>query len=405
MRVHVTVNNYIFVGLRGGKIYRSSDGGYNFTEVYEWKNNGHCHTWSIASDEKWILIGEYGRKIVPRRVIASKDWGDHWEIVYETPELEVVHIHRVTIDPYTDNWWITVGDYPVAGRVMYSSDHGVNWNEVGCPETGRAWQPYQPINILFFETFILIVNEPTPQVFKVDRKTMTAKYIADIDIPHALLAAPYSVVVGYYGIYASIIRQQNNHHSAGIFVSYDQGYTWTQLINFTIWAVQENPSIDPSNVYGANPIIYADGWVHATWISYPWVGTDENFVFEGGKAFKFKDAPYSPIIENSDGYEETNTTSMTPTYTMEVTKSPVVSSSTEETITTPMTAPIAEETSTTHLTTTPGTKEAIIPEFSVSLIQPMIVELLTIISIPVIRRFKTSQKEKAELSFSIKQAL
>lgn len=373
MTVHVTVNNYIFVGVRSGEIYRSSDGGNSFSIIYEWQKGGHCHTWSIASDEKWILIGEYGMKVMPRRVIASNSWGDHWEIVYETPEPEGVHIHRVTIDPYTHDWWVTVGDYP-AGRVMYSKDNGNNWDEVECPETGRNLKIYQPCNILFFEFSILIINEPFPQVFKVDRKTMTPEYITDIvDFPHYDFAAPYSVVVGHYGIYASIIRHQEDLHSASIFVSYDQGFTWRQLINFTSWAAQEDPTIAPSNVYGANPIIYADGSVHATWISYPWVGTYENFVLEGGRAIKLKDANYTPGIESTDGSEETITTPMTSDNITEVNTSSI-------------TTPGIKETITTYLETS-STKEVVFPEFSLVFILQVIIVLSFIAALPMRRKF------------------
>ena len=167
--VHVTANNYIFVGLLNGTVYRSINGGKTYTVTHEWQKNGHSREWSIASDEEWVLLGEYGDKIKPRQVYASDDWGDHWILVYETPEQEGVHIHRVAIDSYTSNWWITGGDYPYR-RVLYSSDYGSHWNEVEFPETGRDWQPYQPANILFFEHSILIINEPLPQVFKLERR-------------------------------------------------------------------------------------------------------------------------------------------------------------------------------------------------------------------------------------------
>ncbi|MFX0203150.1 MAG: WD40/YVTN/BNR-like repeat-containing protein, partial [Candidatus Hodarchaeota archaeon] len=299
--VHVTVNNYIFVGYGDGAIYRSIDGGNNFTLTYKWKTGGHCHAeWSITSDDHWILIGEYGLKIAPRKVCASNDWGDTWTIVYETPESEGVHIHRVAIDPYTNNWWITVGDIPVGRRVLYSSDNGIHWNKVECPKTGRLWQPFQPANILFFEKYILLINEPLPQVFRVERKTMKLEYIADIiNLPNPGLAPPYSVVAGVYGLYASIVRYPEHTHDAGIFVSYDEGYTWLRLINFTDWAIKDAPWIKPSRVFGAIPIIYVDGYIHAKWTN-EWGKMDISRDLDSGRAFKFKDAYYVPEIQKFD---------------------------------------------------------------------------------------------------------
>ena len=74
--------------------------------------------------------GYRGRPNGELYVCVSDDWGDHWDIVYETPEQEGAHIHRVTIDPYTHDWWVTIGDYPDAGGVIYSRDNGNNWDEV-----------------------------------------------------------------------------------------------------------------------------------------------------------------------------------------------------------------------------------------------------------------------------------
>lgn len=285
MTVHLTINNYIFVGLQNGTIYRSTDGGNSFSLNYEWQAGGYSREWSIASDEKWILIGEYGMKNNIRRVCATDDWGDTWNIVYETPEKEGAHIHRVAIDPYTKEWWITVGDYPI-GRVLYSSDHGIHWNKVECPATGRRWQPWQPCNILFFEYDILLINEPLPQVFKVDRKTMTADYLADIgNFPS--LAPPYSAIVGKYGIYASIVHYTKYTHDPGIFVSYDKGYTWERLINFTAWPESVDPFLKKSYVFGANHLVYKDGYIHAT-------------CMYGGRAFKFEDTYYVPEIQSFD---------------------------------------------------------------------------------------------------------
>ncbi len=246
-----------------------------------------------------MLIGEYGLKNDSRQVCASNDWGDNWKVIYSTPERKGVHIHRVAIDNYTNDWWITVGDTPDAGRVLYSSDKGQHWNEVACPKTGNQWQPYQPCNILYFEEFILIVNEPSPQVFKVDRKTIKAEYISNIvNYPHA---PPYSVIKGNYGIYASLVHYPEDNHDAGIIVSYDKGYTWHRLINFTAWAKQEYQSIIPLNVFGANHIIYENGFIYANWIYWPWVETKGEVnegELDGGLAFKFKDMYYIPLIQS-----------------------------------------------------------------------------------------------------------
>ena len=75
--VHVTRNDYLFVGLRNGTLFRSIDGGRTFTVSWQWHQGGYFHMeWGIASDNAWILIGEYGLKNTSRHVCASKNWGD-----------------------------------------------------------------------------------------------------------------------------------------------------------------------------------------------------------------------------------------------------------------------------------------------------------------------------------------
>jgi len=70
MNVHVTVNNYIFVGINSCKLYRSIDGRNNFTISYEWQQGGSYRPWGIASDKDWIINGEYGIKIIPPSLCA-----------------------------------------------------------------------------------------------------------------------------------------------------------------------------------------------------------------------------------------------------------------------------------------------------------------------------------------------
>jgi len=323
--VHVTQNNYLFVGLRNGTLFRSIDGGQTFTVSWQWDRGGYYHSdWSIASDDRWILIGEYGQKNTSRRVGASNNWGAFWTVVYETPEEQGVHIHRVDIDPYAKDWWIAVGDYPVAGRVLYSSNYGQSWTELTYPKPELTsclspWQsqqpqiPYQPCNFLFFEQDILIFNEPLPQVFRVNRKTMQLEYISDVVVfPEYPEFAPiYSVVAGEYGIYASLVRYPEYIRDAGIFVSYDHGYTWQRLINFSDWAKESDPTIVSSDIFGANSLIYIDGYVYARW-QYGWERWAKGEIpWDGGRAFKFKDSYYAPLtIENDDlGIEVNNTQS------------------------------------------------------------------------------------------------
>jgi len=49
-------------------------------------------------------------------------------------------------------------------------------------------------------------------------------------------------------------------------------------------------------VFGANELVFADGYIHARWILWPW-GKPGEQTMEGGRAFKFKDAYYFPEVQ------------------------------------------------------------------------------------------------------------
>lgn len=83
--------------------------------------------WSIASDANGaIYIGEYGPTIagVSRNVWKSSDEGHSWDVVFQAPSREGVHIHRVAVDPFTQDLWITVGDGRDNRGIFRSRDGG-----------------------------------------------------------------------------------------------------------------------------------------------------------------------------------------------------------------------------------------------------------------------------------------
>ncbi|MFC6784599.1 glycosyl hydrolase [Halobaculum halobium] len=64
---------------------------------------------ALCAHEGTVTFGEYplaGDK--PPRIRRSRDGGATWETVLEVPGVR--HIHGVTRDPYTGEWWVTTGD-------------------------------------------------------------------------------------------------------------------------------------------------------------------------------------------------------------------------------------------------------------------------------------------------------
>jgi hypothetical protein len=89
--------------------------------------------WSMASDADGALyIGEYGPRQagMARHVWKTTDHGDSWSIVFSAPERDGVHIHRVAVDPYTQDVWVTVGDGKENRGIYRSQDVGASFEHM-----------------------------------------------------------------------------------------------------------------------------------------------------------------------------------------------------------------------------------------------------------------------------------
>ncbi len=112
-------------------VYRSLDGGKQFKRV-KTIQAGSLLWWSIDSDQRgYIYLAEYG----PQRVGMSKtlwrsmDDGQHWQAIYQAPDKEKTHLHRIAVDPYTNDLWLTQGDGK--NRLMlHSIDRGESWRQI-----------------------------------------------------------------------------------------------------------------------------------------------------------------------------------------------------------------------------------------------------------------------------------
>ncbi|NBG88877.1 cell wall-binding repeat-containing protein [Isachenkonia alkalipeptolytica] len=109
------------------KVYLSEDEGESFRLINE-ISTGSALWWSIDSDSLGnIYVGEYGNRDPEngKRVWKTEDRGKSWEIAFEAPEKDGIHIHLVAVDPYTDDVWVTYGD---DYEGMYrSKDQGATW--------------------------------------------------------------------------------------------------------------------------------------------------------------------------------------------------------------------------------------------------------------------------------------
>jgi len=149
------------------RVYRSSDGGQTFEQT-KTIEGGAALWWSLDSDrEGRVYLAEYGpqRKGMSKTLWRSDDDGLSWHAIYRARDEDKIHLHRIAVDPYTDDLWLTIGDG--ANRAMLtSSDHGDHWQQV---------DRIQATAVTFAKDAIFWGQDKKakPGVLRYDRKTKT----------------------------------------------------------------------------------------------------------------------------------------------------------------------------------------------------------------------------------------
>lgn len=138
---------------------------------------------AVAVTKLGIFFGEYGanpaRTSVP--VWGSYDDGRTWRIVYEFPADSIKHVHGVYHDPFTDNLWLSTGDF--AGECCVAcADSSFSNVEI----FGDGSQSWRPVSMIFEEQSIIIpMDSPVIasdiQIF--DRETKALTKIRSMDGP------------------------------------------------------------------------------------------------------------------------------------------------------------------------------------------------------------------------------
>ncbi len=135
--IHERQNGLLLVATDGGRwdsskpcrIYISNDGGKHFHQTHILPHSVALW-WSISSDQSGnIYLGEYGpqQQGMSKQVWRSSDDGESWLVVFTAEDKDKVHIHRVAVDPFTQNVWLTIGDGD--NRQMWrSKDQGRHWS-------------------------------------------------------------------------------------------------------------------------------------------------------------------------------------------------------------------------------------------------------------------------------------
>ena len=153
---HILTNEVMIFFTSTGNMYRSTDGGKNFTQLdmssfgkiipplFHGVASVYGHTCIFAEYPTGSVTGDI-------RVFRSNDYGATWKVVLtqKRPE-EISHFHSVHYDEMTGKWIITSGDEDPQIRWWISTDGGTVFNLVLGGNSGiKADQRHRLCNMIF----------------------------------------------------------------------------------------------------------------------------------------------------------------------------------------------------------------------------------------------------------------
>lgn len=140
--VYISRKGYVFVGLEDGNVYRS-------TTTRELKKRNKLHfvstlkltdprttatPWSITENRQGTMfVGQYG--IIEKNaayLYKSENGGVTWKTISYFTQFVDRHIHQVSVDPYTNDLYVTAGDGPK--MTFKSKDAGESFKVILGPE-------------------------------------------------------------------------------------------------------------------------------------------------------------------------------------------------------------------------------------------------------------------------------
>lgn len=194
------------------RIFISEDKGANFRLIKEIKG-GSALWWSIASDSAGrIFVGEYGPRNNghSKTVHRSIDLGKTWSAIFKAPRGNKSHVHRVAVDPYTDDVWVTTGDGKDARGVWRSSDAGDRFERI---------IDSQATGIAFTRSAIFLGEDrrKNPGVTRFDRQTEKLELVLDLKGDFDTAGSVYDIAVAASGaLYAANMKYPNTAHRSSL---------------------------------------------------------------------------------------------------------------------------------------------------------------------------------------------
>jgi hypothetical protein len=131
---------------------------------------------NICADGQRVIFGEYGDcfKNLEVFIYISEDGGRTFHVGYTFPLGSIRHIHNVMVDPYSDHYWVFVGDHgDQPGIGALSKDlKSIDWLLRGIPESRVVSVILKPDYMLYGtdadneRNFIIHLDKKTAKISK-----------------------------------------------------------------------------------------------------------------------------------------------------------------------------------------------------------------------------------------------
>ena len=233
-----------------GKLYRSTDRGDSFLEVFSDFQGRRPLRMGICQDHMGrIYFGEYlvNRERKTIQLWRSDDDALSWHPVFIWPSGTIAHIHFVQFDPYEQAIWVGTGDEDHEIQLLRSHDGGLNFVLVG--GGGQMWRAASLLftsKAVFWGTDIGIDHNNQPNfIMKLERTQPSPQKIMQIMGPvyYSTRLIDGTLVIG------TCVEQANHHNDRCLHLYWgrEQG-EWN---NLRLW-----PKLAAPNILGPATITF-----------------------------------------------------------------------------------------------------------------------------------------------------
>ncbi len=249
--VLVSTDDNIHSAARACKIYLADSDIRRF-ELIKTIKGGSAIWWSLASNKKGqFFAGEYGpRKEAFSNTVWSFDRGQsRWSPVFIAPQKKHTHIHRVAVDPFTDDLWMSMGDGPDSRGVFRSRDSGDTWERI---------IDSQAPSVAFTKDAIYWGEDSGKGgiIFRYERATQKTEQVLDVSDFGSYGGSIYDMTVDADGmVYAATMKYADQNHVATLWKGKDK--KWQLVMEFES---QPGKAVDVGTIAGPDK----NGWIYVT---------------------------------------------------------------------------------------------------------------------------------------------